>query len=148
MFDPTLFDASRLSAPAAAFVDAVTELAGRPSEAGPVDSCGLTVTRPGDEETLNEVKALAFAFKAAAALPGERLLDVAEPNLTVLEGRATVTSWASAELLMPPGRCACSTALSAGRSPAGRPDASGRGATCRGSRPTTSSASRTAAAPM
>lgn len=67
MFDPTLFDASRLSAPAAAFVDAVTELAGRPSEAGPVDWCGLTVTRPGDEETLNEVKALAFAFKAAAA---------------------------------------------------------------------------------
>ena len=57
----------------------------------------------GDEDALNELKGLAFAHKALGALLGERLLEAGERNLTVLEGRATVPSWAAAELLMSPG---------------------------------------------
>lgn len=111
LFDTSLFDSSRLSAPAAAAVDAVAGLADRPRVAAVPDWSGLagpstapsTQTGLGDEDTLNEVKAIAFAYKALGAVLGERLLEVGERNLTVLEGRATVLSWAAAELLMSPG---------------------------------------------
>jgi hypothetical protein len=106
MFDPSLFDADRLSPAASAAVDAVRELAARPKPRPAADWSGLagsTDVGASDEETLNEVKALAFAYKALGAELGRRLLTVGERNLTVLEGRSTTTSWAAAELLMAPG---------------------------------------------
>lgn len=108
MFDPSLFDASRLPARSSATVDAVTALIETPVSQPQKDWCGFTGSSSGgsglgDEDTLNEVKALAFAYKALGAYLGERLLEVGERNLTVLEGRATATSWAGAELLMAPG---------------------------------------------